>query len=791
MAFQQLYYTSCEHGLAGYVGYQFNAVTPEIPPAVLREVEERTVYEPPRWLLAEPALDEPEAYPVALSYGPSEATGAMITTHVVFSGADYSGRPGNYFAHALVTTTPEHDFGPLLPAELWESPVWRTTPVDRTSLPELSGPLPTGLADRPGAQAFLDTQRADQVLPRLLTAVGQAMTGGPAVLLAGHDVTENAWWIAAVSYFLGEPLARQMTFTTYSHRPGYARYHLIGVLPETVPADAATAYQLFDLTTGQTPGEAVHPLAAILVRTGVLAAQGLWRQAQPFSSGQETTLDDWLAPVAVAAGVLGQPLPPGVPEAVARWLPAAAGWMAPPLVDVALGVVLSQPTGTLTDERLTGLLELAHEVPAPSRIEPLETILTDRAITHLSRGEAATPVALTGPTAATVRDRAAELLATAPLATAVLLLGWTEASGAVLAERDLERFGQTQLDPASPAPEMAELIGSSPAIMHGLLDRLAAEPPAVTEALLSGPVGALLTRDAMADYPALTELWLIQRVAQHGRKPLKAFDQIVDVRWNAGRVPLVDAALLQLLWPDGCPPGQVTELLGAFAGQDRNFGLMPDVVAWFSDQISAAIESELPVDRWLRLVRELAGHPILPLLPAEVAGPIAVAAQVASLLDAARTDRGADQPDPFRQLYRIYAETDGNTRRLLIRELPARLAEARPLDQVLSGCPPEVVAAFGQLLTERLNAAQPDLGLAQQLFVAINHPDVTGPALAQWLGGPFEQVGTWRRRDAIALGQRLEENGLADAFQAWRDTHRGPLTRKLLGGVLRTQGEQL
>jgi hypothetical protein len=791
MAFQQLYYTSCEHGLAGYVGYQFNAVTPEVPPTVMREVEERTVYEPPRWLLAEPALDEPEAYPVALSYGTSETTGAMITAHVVFSGADYSGRPGNYFAHALVTRTPEQDFGSLLPAELWESPVWRTSPVDSSTLPELTGPLPDGLVDRPGAQAFLDTQGADQVLPRLLTAVGQAMAGGPAVLLAGHDATENAWWIAAVSYLLGEPLARRMTFTTYSHRPGYARYHLIGVLPETVPADAATAYQLFDLTAGQTPGEAVHPLAVILARTGVLAAEGLWRQAQPFSSGQETALDDWLAPVAVAAGVLGQSLPPDVPDAVARWLPAAAGWMSPPLVDVALGVVLSQPTGTLTDERLTGLLGLAHQVPAPSRIEPLERILTERAVTQLSRGEAATPVTLTGPAVATARDRAAELLATAPPATAILLLAWTSASGAVLADRDLERYGQTRLDPASPAPEMAQLIGSSPAIMHGLLERLAAEPREVTETLLGGPVGALLSRDAMADYPALTELWLIRRVAQHGRRPLEAFDQIVDVRWDAGRVPLVDAALLRLLWPGGCPPSQLTELLGAFAGHDRNFGLTPDVVAWFSEQISPVIEREVPVDRWLRLVRELADHPILPLLPAEVAGAIAVAAHATSLLDTARTDRAAGQPDPFRQLYRIHAEADRNTRRLLERDLPARLAEARPLDQALTGCPAEVTGAFGRLLADRLNAAQPDLGLAQQLFEAICHPDVTGPALAQWLSGPFEQVATWRRRDAIALGQMLEDDGLADAFKTWRDTHRGPLTRKLLGGVVRTQGEQL
>ena len=61
------------------------------------------------------------------------------------------------------------------------------------------------------------------------------MSGERPVLVVNHDVTENAWWIAAISYLLGEHLAYQMTFTTYSHRPGYARYHLTGVLPDTLP----------------------------------------------------------------------------------------------------------------------------------------------------------------------------------------------------------------------------------------------------------------------------------------------------------------------------------------------------------------------------------------------------------------------------------------------------------------------------------------------------------------------------------------------------------------------------
>ena len=165
MAFQQLYYTSCEHGLGGYGGYQFNAVTPGVSPAVLREVEEQTVYEPPRWL-TEPGPDEPEAYPVAFSHGISEATGAAITAQAVFTGTDYSGRPGNYFVHALVTSTPEDDFGSLLPTELWGAAVWQTRPADGTELPGLPGPPPRGVIDRPGVQEFLDARgRKDTSCP--------------------------------------------------------------------------------------------------------------------------------------------------------------------------------------------------------------------------------------------------------------------------------------------------------------------------------------------------------------------------------------------------------------------------------------------------------------------------------------------------------------------------------------------------------------------------------------------------------------------------------------------------
>src|SRR5262249_61094510 len=158
---------------------------------------------------ARPRPEEPEAYPIAFSHGASEASGAAITAQVVFTGTDYSGRPGNYFAHALVTGTPEQDFGALLPVELWGAELWQASPVDGTELPDLPGPPPRGPIDRPGVQAFLDARGADGVLPELLTAVRRANARDRPVLVASHDTSENIWWIAAISYLLGEHLGHR------------------------------------------------------------------------------------------------------------------------------------------------------------------------------------------------------------------------------------------------------------------------------------------------------------------------------------------------------------------------------------------------------------------------------------------------------------------------------------------------------------------------------------------------------------------------------------------------------
>src|SRR5690242_15085218 len=111
MRYGQLYYTSCENGLSGYGGFQFNAVTQGIPVEVMREVEALTAYEPPRWLGYQPSAEQIADCPVNLVYSTGRTS---VLANVVFVGSDFSKRFGNYFVHALVTDEAD-GFGGRLP----------------------------------------------------------------------------------------------------------------------------------------------------------------------------------------------------------------------------------------------------------------------------------------------------------------------------------------------------------------------------------------------------------------------------------------------------------------------------------------------------------------------------------------------------------------------------------------------------------------------------------------------------------------------------------------------------
>ncbi|WP_405973373.1 GTPase-associated protein 1-related protein [Streptomyces sp. NBC_00988] len=339
--FQQLYYTSCEHGLSGSSGFQFNAVSEQVSAETRHRVEGLAGYEPPR-SLAESDTPELLAHcPVNLCHTPGRQGGAT-TLCVRYVGRDSARRFGNYFAHALYTEGEfTADSGGLLAIELWDSPAWTARVAGTTGIPELPAPLPRGPLSPRSVRAFLRAHPHAEQLPALLAAVFAALAEDGSVVVIDDTTDRIAHWFAAVSYLLPPPLAHRLSFATYLFRPARSRLHLIGTVPGTHPdfgPDDEESYTVFDFSAGRFP-EVVptHHLVRLLIRIGVGSIRSVWSWTAEYTHGQERTSGDWHAPVAAAAAAGGTELTDADVGAVIDWLPGA-GHLGPRRATVAADI---------------------------------------------------------------------------------------------------------------------------------------------------------------------------------------------------------------------------------------------------------------------------------------------------------------------------------------------------------------------------------------------------------------------------------------------------------------------
>ena len=750
MAFEQLYYTSCERGVGGYAGFQFNALSAGAGAGIMRKVEQLTVYELPSW------DTPPTNAPVNLCHVHDEARGGDITARVVYAGADFSGRSGNYFAHALVTENPEHDFGGLLPVELWESPVWSRTPANSTTLPTIREAPPRGSFDRPTVATFLAAQDdAQTILARLLSAVDQALDGGRALVLWSSTSTDNAHWIAAVSYLLGDARAREMSFFTYTRRPAQCRAHVIGTVPGAVtsPAALADGFRVFDMTARTMPEVTTHPLAVLLAQVGVLHAAGLWRQAATLAAGTERSLDEWYPIVSAAAALLGvEPLPSGAVGAIAGWLPEAArrrASLSAPHVEAVLTVLLDRD-GELDDDELRPLVPVAKAAGAIGQLQRIEVILVNRAVSQLARGRPPsdpTPVATAEAIQIAVTN-CERLLSSADAAATLTVLDWAQETGLHPDPLLVERCGRDVIGPALPTMNTDRRIirvgQAYPALARGLAAFITASGPETGLRLLRGVAGELLDSSDLRRYPKLREMMLLADVRSGRLPPIHALRELIELR-PPSESPLRDTSLLASLWPRGlATAGEAAQLLWLLDGDVRGTPALQ-----LLDHALQPPNRIDQVDAWLDLCAQARAHPACAQLPAATRLRLKALQGLGDTLEDARhaikqgdmshyealEDRIEGLPHEIRDILRQYLAY-------------LTLTAPRPAEQ-LAACSEPVFHAICIQARARLDAQPTNHQLAARLFQSRHDLQGSHALRAQVLEGNVlaPTVPHWSRRD--------------------------------------------
>ncbi|MFI1188523.1 GTPase-associated protein 1-related protein [Streptomyces californicus] len=316
MSLEQLHYTSAPPGPDGS-GFRFTALTPGLPPSVLREAEQIIGYEPPRNAPSRPTDAELAEFPRAFSYS-ELSDGSRLLARTVYTGADYSGRWGNFHAHAVHVAAGQRLPDRALPISAWESPAWAVGTPASGAPPALAALPPSPLLDPDGLVAFAVSREPS--LAAVFTDLQRQAEEetAPQVVLVEGDSADVARWVALASAALPPEDAHRLTFTTYTRRPHLSGQRIIGVLPDDAHGlgGSGRRYRVHDGSTRPAQdGPEPSAWAVAAARVWAAGAFALFRRAhalagEPYAAGP-------LAALALGAGI---ELPPPHRAAAARWV---------------------------------------------------------------------------------------------------------------------------------------------------------------------------------------------------------------------------------------------------------------------------------------------------------------------------------------------------------------------------------------------------------------------------------------------------------------------------------------
>lgn len=224
----QARYTSCRSGLTGRPGFQMRSCSSGIAAGDLAAIEARNSYRPPLDAPAAPSAGQlARDFPVALrSY--RLPSGALAISRTVYSGRDYSGRWGNFFAHTLVLEPEGEGLPPGWPIDYLDWNGWVGCLPPEEDGEEPPEPLPAvdlELADFgasfgwPALSAFLGREPGRE---KLLAAMLESLLRGlaerrPVVVKAGP--ADLPLWIGCLQKLLPRATAWEIAISTYEDDP--------------------------------------------------------------------------------------------------------------------------------------------------------------------------------------------------------------------------------------------------------------------------------------------------------------------------------------------------------------------------------------------------------------------------------------------------------------------------------------------------------------------------------------------------------------------------------------------
>src|SRR5579859_6554534 len=128
MDIRQYYYTSYVHAASGKAGFQIKAMSAGVSDRQQATLARLIAYRIPPGC----DIDDYETHPIALRYAYA-GPGQCLLLCSRSCGKDEHGRPGNFFAHALLLE--EERFTSVSPIFFWKSTFWRAQdPEEREQL---------------------------------------------------------------------------------------------------------------------------------------------------------------------------------------------------------------------------------------------------------------------------------------------------------------------------------------------------------------------------------------------------------------------------------------------------------------------------------------------------------------------------------------------------------------------------------------------------------------------------------------------------------------------------------